>query len=471
MNRLKIMRKYSFFYIVVLTGLMLYGISSCKSVLETYHSPNVEVDSLFRDTHLISDDTAKIGTLHWQDLFKDSLLQVLIQEGIDNNLDLKTAYSRINQADAYLQQSRMINYPELNGNAGIEYGRNVNNSGNISHLHQYQLGVDASWEADIWGKLKAEQKTTVAALLQSEAYAQAVKTDLVAAIAKNYYTLMAYDKELSVTMKTVETWKRTVEVMKDLKKGSKVTEAAVVQSEAGLYATQVSIPDLKRNIRETENAICYLLGRDPGKVNRDSLTVKEFIPLFETGVPAEILANRPDVREAELNFRQAFEMTNIARTYFYPSLKITASGGLSSNSLSTFFSSGALVGSIMGGLTQPIFNRRANKTRLAVALEDQKQALYNFKQKLLNAGQEVSNALYSYRSATDKIGPRTMQLNSLNKAVDYTQELVRNDFADYSEVLIAMQSLLSAEISQVTDYLQRNEAIVSLYAAMGGGWQ
>jgi len=447
------------------------AISGCKSVLETYQSPTVQIDSLFRGNHLISDDSSNIGSLHWQDLFKDSMLQQLIQEGIDNNLDLKTAYSRVNQAAAYLKQSELYNYPELNANASIEYAKKIGNSGSISHVHQYQLGVDASWEADIWGKLKSAKKAQMAALLQSEAYEQAVKTNLVASIARNYYTLMAYDKELSVTMQTVKTWKRTVEVMKDLKKGAKVTEAAVVQSEAGLYATQVSIPDLKRNIRETENAICFLLGRDPGKINRDSLTVKEFIPLFKTGVPAEILANRPDVREAELNFRQAFEMTNVARTYFYPSLTITANGGLSSNSLSTFFSTGSVIGGVLGGLTQPIFNRRANKTRLKVAQEDQLQALYNFKQKLLGAGQEVSNALYSYKSATDKITPRTMQLNSLHKAVDYTQELVRNDFADYSEVLIAMQSLLSAEINQVTDYLQRNEAIVNLYAAMGGGWQ
>jgi len=447
------------------------AISGCKSVLKTYQSPTVQIDSLFRGNHLISDDSSNIGSLHWQDLFKDSMLQQLIQEGIENNLDLKTAYSRINQAAAYLKQSELYNYPELNANASIEYAKKIGNSGSISHVHQYQLGVDASWEADIWGKLKSAKKAQMAALLQSEAYEQAVKTNLVASIARNYYTLMAYDKELSVTMQTVKTWKRTVEVMKDLKKGAKVTEAAVVQSEAGLYATQVSIPDLKRNIRETENAICYLLGRDPGRINRDSLTVKEFIPLFKTGVPAEILANRPDVREAELNFRQAFEMTNVARTYFYPSLTITANGGLSSNSLSTFFSTGSVIGGILGGLTQPIFNRRANKTRLKVAQEDQLQALYNFKQKLLGAGQEVSNALYSYKSATDKITPRTMQLNSLHKAVDYTQELVRNDFADYSEVLIAMQSLLSAEINQVTDYLQRNEAIVNLYAAMGGGWQ
>jgi len=463
--------KQPYLKILILSGVFATLMGGCKSVIKSYQSPNVEIDSLFRGNHLITNDSANIGSLHWKELFRDSLLQGLIQEGIDNNLDLKVAYSRINQAAAYLKQSELSNYPSLDGDASIEYAKKVGTSGAVSHVHQYTLGVDASWEADIWGKLKSAKRAQMAALLASEASEQAVKTNLVASIARNYYALMAYDKELSVTLTTVETWKRTVEVMKDLKKGAKVTEAAVVQSEAGLYATQVSIPDLKRNIRETENALCYLLGRDPGKITRDSLSVKEFIPLFKTGVPAEILAGRPDVREAELNFRQAFELTNVARTYFYPSLNITANGGLSSNNLSRFFSTGSVIGGILGGLTQPIFNKRANKTRLEVAKEDQLQSLYNFKQKLLNAGQEVSNALYSYKSATDKIAPRTLQLSSLHKAVDYTQELVRNDWADYSEVLIAMQSLLSAEISQVTDFLQRNEAIVNLYAAMGGGWQ
>ena len=466
------MRKTFYLYTVSICCTLAAAMSGCKAVIENYQSPDVEIDSLFRGNHIITTDTTEIGTLRWDELFKDSLLQDLIQEGIDNNLDLKIAYSRIEQANAYLEQSKLANYPELNGNASVQYGRSVSaNSGNVNHLHQYQLGVNASWEADIWGKLKSAKKADLASLLASEAYAQAIKTNLVAAIAKNYYSLMAYDKELAVTMQTVETWKRTVLVMKDLKEGAKVTEAAVVQSEAGMYATEVSIPDLKRNIHETENALCYLLGRDPGKIKRDSLTLKEFIPVFKTGVPARILANRPDVREAELRFRQSFELTNVAKTYFYPSLNITASGGLNSNSLSDFFSSNAIVGSILGGLTQPIFNRRANKTRLKVAQEDQRQAYYNFSQKLLNAGQEVSNALYSYRTAMDKIEPRVKQLNSLNKAVAYTQELVRNDFADYSEVLIAMQSLLSAQINQVTDFLQRNEAIVNLYAAMGGGWQ
>lgn len=462
------MRKYYLNYIPIL--ILTLGAARCKTVVKTYQEPDFQIDSLFRGNFLAS-DSLKLSTLHWHELFKDSTLQNLITEAISNNLDLKIAYSRINQANAYLEQSRMASYPSLDANASIDIAKNSNSStGRRNNIHEYQLGLSSTWEVDLWGKLNSTKRATLASLLKSEAYARAIETDLVASIANNYYTLMAYDRELTITLQTVETWKRTVSVMKDLKKSAKVTGAAVVQSEAGLYATQVSIPDLKRNIRETENTICLLLGRESGPIQRDSLSEQKFIPIFKTGVPAQLLSNRPDVQQAEYNFRQAFELTNVARTNFYPALKITANVGLSSTSLSSFFD-GSIIGGILAGLTQPIFDKRLNKTKLKIAQEDQKQAFYSFKDKLLYAGQEVSNALYSYKSAMDKKVPRDNQLESLNKAVDYTQELVRNDFADYSEVLIAMQSLLSAQINQVTDYLQRNQAVVNLYAALGGGWQ
>ncbi|HTN36633.1 MAG TPA: efflux transporter outer membrane subunit [Arachidicoccus sp.] len=463
------MHKYYLKYIVVL--FILFEMAGCNSVVHTFRDPDVRLDILFRDNKSDA-DSIKLGALHWRELFKDTELQNLIAEGINNNLDLKTAYSRINQASAYLDQSRMATYPGLRGNASIDVAKTINsNTGKRNNVHQYQLGLSSSWEADIWGKLKSIKKASLASFLSSEANAKAIQTSLVAAIADHYFALMAYDKELEITLQTVETWKKTISVMKDLKRSAVVTGAAVVQSEASMYATLVTIPDLKRNIRETENAICYLLGKEPGPISRDSLSEQVSIPMLKTGVPAQLLSNRPDVQAAELDFRYAFEMTNVARTNFYPSITITANGGLTNASLGSLFGGGSIVGGIIGGLTQPIFNRGINKAKLKIAKEDQKQALYNFQNKLLNAGQEVSNALYSYKSAMDKSEPRSKQLENLNKAVDYTQELVRNDFANYSEVLIAMQSLLSAELSQVTDYLQKNQAVVNLYAALGGGWQ
>ncbi len=333
------------------------------------------------------------------------------------------------------------------------------------------MGAVAGWEADIWGKLKSNKRANLANLLQSDAYARAVQTGIVANIANDYYSLLALDKQLQITQQTVESWIATVEIMKSLKEADIVTGAAVVQSEASRYAAVVTIPDLKRNIRETENALSILLGRAPGPVERDSLAVQQPVSLLQTGIPAQLLSNRPDVQQAEYNFRYSFELTNVARTYFYPSLIINASGGFNGTALGNMFNPFSLVGNIAAGLTQPIFNQGINHARLKVAAAQQQEAVLNFQQTLLLSGQEVSNFLYDYQSAAEKTNARDSEMVNLQKAVEYTQELVRYSSANYTEVLTAQQSLLSAQLSEVDDELQKLQAIVNLYRALGGGWK
>ncbi|MGY0041214.1 TolC family protein [Pedobacter sp. NJ-S-72] len=257
--------------------------------------------------------------------------------------------------------------------------------------------------------------------------------------------------------------------MKKLKTADVVTGAAVVQSESSKYAVAVTIPDLMQSIRETENGLNLLLGRVPGPIERSKFDQIHPIALLQTGVPVQLLANRPDVLAAEYNFQNAFELGNVARTYFYPSLTISASGGYSS--FSSFFGPGSWISSLTGGLTQPIFNKGANKTRLKVALEQQQQAVLSFQTVVLTAGQEVSNAMYSYQRASEKKITRTSQLENLEKSVQYTQALVRYGSANYTEVLTAQQSFLAAQLSQVNDQLQQVQATVSLYRALGGGWK
>jgi outer membrane protein TolC len=257
--------------------------------------------------------------------------------------------------------------------------------------------------------------------------------------------------------------------MKSLKVADVVTGAAVVQSEASKYAVQVTIPDLKQQIWQTENIINLLLGRVPGPVARGTIDAQQPIALLNPGIPAQMLANRPDVMAAEYGFRNAFELTNVARTYFYPSLTLSGSGGYSSNF--SFFGVGTLVGNLTAGIAQPIFNNGANKARLKVAQEQQQQALLNFKYTVLSAGQDVSNALMSYQTAGEKAVTRVNQLNNLVKSVNYTQQLVRFGSANYTEVLTAQQSLLTAQLDSVNDRLQQLQAIVYLYRALGGGWQ
>ncbi|MFD1875433.1 efflux transporter outer membrane subunit [Hymenobacter bucti] len=337
--------------------------------------------------------------------------------------------------------------------------------------HQYLLGLSSSWEADVWGKLRSTRRAYAASLMQSEAYRRVVLTQLIADIADNYYSLLALDAQLEITRQTVKNRIQDVETMKLLLEGDVVTGAAVVQSEANRYAAEVTIPDLERNVREAENLLATLLGRTPGPIARGTLAGQDAPPELLTGVPGQLLRNRPDVQQAEFAFESNFEFTNAARTYFYPSFTITANGGLTSTTLSNLFSPTAIFASVVGGLAQPIFNQGLNRARLRRSEGLQQEYLYTYQQTMFVAGQEVSNALFSYQSAADKKRIRAQQLTALNLAVDYTQELLRAGFANYTEVLQAQQSLLQAQLNSVNDELQQRQAVTDLYHALGGGWR
>lgn len=456
-------------HLFVIAGLVL-SLASCK-VTKPYELPPVKTDSLFRDVY--ASDTNSLANLSWQEMFSDTTLQRLINEGIDHNLDLQIAYTRVRQAEQYYQQSRAAFFPTLNANTGVNVAKlsNAQGFGIRTSATQYELGVSSSWEADIWGRLSSNRRASLASFLQTGAAARAVQTGLVSAIANYYYTLLALDQQLAITEQTVRNWDTTVTTMRALKIAAVVTEAAVVQSEAQRYAAEVTIPDLKQGIRETENALSVLLGKAPNSVSRGRLDEQRTADALQTGVPAQLLANRPDVQQAEFAYRYAFELTNVARTAFYPALAITGSAGLSSLSLSDLLDPTSLAASIGAGITQPIFNRRLNRTNLAVALEEQQASALQFQNTLLTAGQEVSNALSLHQTAVEKMTVRSMQVTALENSVRYTQELLRYGFANYNEVITARQSLLSAELGRVNDKLQRLQSVVTLYRSLGGGWR
>jgi len=459
--------KNSILYITILL-LFIAGITACR-VTQPYHEPQgIASDNLYRDMN--PKDTATIANIPWQQMFTDTLLQALINEGIANNNDLKVAVARIKSADAGFAQSKAAFFPSLDANIGTTVQKVT--SAQIGRSPIFEGYLSSSWQADIWGKLQSSRRAALASLLQSEAYRRAVQTQLIANIATDYYALMAYDAELQVTLKTVENRKQDVETMKVLKASDVVTGAAVVQSEANRYSAEVTIPDIRQNIRETENSISLLIGRSPGSIQRDSLSKEPVMTNLQTGVPSQLLANRPDVQEAEYQLRNAFELVNVARTYFYPALSITAEGGIYNTSVANLFSAGSFFGNIIGGLTQPIFNNGLNKQRLKVAQAQQEEYLASFKQTLLTAGQEVSNALFQYQAAQDKIAIRTQQINYLQKSVEYTKELLKYTAStNYTDVLTSEQSLLASQLSSVSDKLQQLQAVVNLYSSLGGGWK
>ena len=457
--------RYPFFILVA-----VLVVSSCK-VTKPYQSPGSTIAGLFRDS--TSSDTSNIANLHWSQVFTDTVLQGLIAEGIAQSPNLQIAYQRVQQSEAYYLQSRAAFFPTLSANAQATTSKlsAVQGFGIRNSSDQYQLGLASSWEANIWGRLSSARRASLADLLQSEAGARAVQTSLVASIASYYYQLLALDRQLAITQETVYNWDTTVQTMRALKEAAVVTGAAVVQSEASRYAAEVTIPDIKQNIRETENALSILLKRVPGNISRTDIDKESNISMLQIGVPAQLLANRPDVQQAELSYRAFFERTNVARTYFYPSLTITGSAGLSSLSLKNFFNTGSVFASIGAGLAQPIFNGRLNRTRLKVAQSQQQEALLTFQNTLLAAGQEVSDAISLYQTGVDKVSVRTNQLNALQKSVEYSQELLRYGSANYTEVIQARQSLLAAQLNRVNDRLQQLQAVVNLYRALGGGWK
>ncbi len=444
---------------------------------------------LFRDTtasnsttnnNFNTADTSSIATLPYTQLFSDTVLQNLIAEGISQNMDLKIAMQRMNEAFASFRQSKAAFYPSVDANAAYSRSKqsvaSLNFPPDIANTFQlttsnYQLYFSSSWEADIWGKLKSAKRAAFANWLQSDAAKRTIQTQLVATIAGYYYQLLSLDEQLKITEQTVKNRITDVATMKALKESAVVTGAAVVQSEANLAAAEVIIPDLKRSIRETENALSVLLARTPGNIQRSSLEGQIVYQNLTTGVSSLLLKNRPDVQGAELSFRTAFENTNVARTYFYPQLTLTAQGGASSLQIKDLFNM-SLFYNIVAGLTQPVFHQGINKARLRIALSQQKEAYYSYQQTLLNAGEEVSNALYAYQTSLEKQSSRTRQIDALEKAVDYTKQLLQYSSAtNYTDVLTSEQFLLSAQLSGINDKLQQLQAVVDVYRALGGGWQ
>ncbi|MEZ0182345.1 efflux transporter outer membrane subunit [Flavobacterium oncorhynchi] len=461
------------YILMVITAALL---SAC-SITKKYERPTtLSTDKLYRDQ--ASADSTTIADMPWQSVFKDEKLNALIQKGLDQNLNLKNAIENIVQSRAALRQSKLAYYPTLNVDANItrnkqsQAGLNFPPGININTLTTtHKLGLSSSWEIDVWGKLSSSKRAALASYLATDAAKQAIQTQLISDIANNYFLLLAYDKQLAITEATLASRIKNVETIKELKEGAIVTGAAVVQSEANQHAAEVLIPDLKQSIRETENAINILLGQAPGAIERGVLGTQIIPENIAVGMPSQLLHNRPDVRQAEFNFRVAFESTNLAKTYFYPSLKLTASSGFSNLELKDFFSN-SIFYSIIGGLTQPIFNQGLNKMRLTTAQSQQLQAYNNFQQSLLNAGQEVSNALYAYEMAVEKEDSREKQIEALEKAVDFTQQLLEYSSAtNYTDVLTSEQNLLAAQLSGVNDNLQKLQAVVNLYRSLGGGWK
>ncbi len=454
--------------IILLTVCATALFSSC-GIYNSYKRPSdLTVDGLYRDTVSINDtlvsDTTNMGNMSWRELFRDPKLQALIEQGLANNTDLQTAMLQVEQAKASLMTSRLSFLPSftLSPQGGIT---KVEHS---SSYRTYDLPISASWEIDLFGNLLNASRASKAALLQSQAYEQAVRTQVIANIANIYYTLLMLDRQLEISEETYASWNQTLEMMKYMMEAGRTNKAAISQTEASCYSVAASIAEMKQTIRETENTLSTLLGMVPQHIDRGTLAEQSMPDEVNAGVPLQLLSNRPDVRAAEMSLRNAFYLTNQARSAFYPSISLTGSFGWTNGSTGNL-NPARIMANALASLTQPIFNRGQVIANYKITKAQQEQAKLTFQQTVIDAGAEVSNALYAYQTVGEKSHQRDMQVLALEDAVESTKELMNLGQTTYLDVITAQQSLLSAQLTQVQDRYDYLQSVISLYQALGGG--
>jgi NodT family efflux transporter outer membrane factor (OMF) lipoprotein len=460
--------KYLFWAGVIL----LTAFSSCQ-VINKYKSPDTDLSGLYRGEQ--PEDTTTIASIPWKHYFADTCLHALIEGGLLQNHDLRIAYTRIRQAEANLTIARSAYFPVAILAGQATHAMSSAKDGKTDVLgyssNQFGLGIAVQWEADIWGKINRQGHASYARLLGSYTYKNLIQTSLVATIANSYYSLLALDEQLRITQETILLLKESALTMQALMDAGMLNGAAVQQSKALLYNTQISIPGLESRIRELENTLCVLTGRKPGPVKRLNIRMQNVPAEMKHGIPAQLLAGRPDVIQAEMSFRAAFEMRNAAQAALYPSITLSSGSmiGYGAPALSDFFRPENILANIVGGLTQPLFAGNQLRGQVKITKAQQEEALLNFEKTVLTAGQEVSDILYTFESSLRKNELRTQQIETLTTAVYYTQQLLKAGEANYTEVLTAEQNLLQAQLSQISDKLEQIQAVVNLYRALGGG--
>ena len=440
------------------------GLGAC-SIYKSYERPDMPVvDSLYRQP-TASVDTASLATLSWRELFTDPKLQYLIETGLQNNTDLNIARLKVAEAEATLMTSRLAYLPSIS----FEPSGTLRHAEGSATTKSYDIATSAGWEIDIFGKLTNAKRGAKAALEQSEAYRQAVQTQLIATIANSYYSLLMLDAQLDISERTAVNWSENVRAMKALKAAGDATELAVSQSEASKLSVDASVASLRQQIDQMENTLTALLGIAPQKIERTTIAEQEFPNELSAGVPLQLLQRRPDVRQSEAALAQAFYATNAARSAFYPSITLSGSAGWTNAAGAAITNPGQWLFTAVGSLVQPLFNRGRNIANLRIAKAQQEEALLSFRQSLLDAGTDVNNALIQWQTARRRQILDEQQIKSLESAVRSSELLMQHSSQNYLEVLTARQTLLQAELTAVSDRFDEIQGVINLYHALGGG--
>lgn len=455
-------------------------LASCS--VQKYSRPEVELPQAFRNSEQ-SADTVNIAGINYREFFRDTVLVALIDSGIRHNNDLRVAIKQIEYASLGYTQSKWANVPTVSATiAGATVSRPSDNSLNgqslgyfvgQKYIGDYNTSINIAWEADIWGKIRGAKEEALTELLRTQEAAKAVQTRLVSEIVSGYYNLLMLDKQQQITQENLSFADSTLTILKKQQELGMITLLAVQQQEMTRDQIRKSIPAIESAISVQENALSVLTGRLPDRIERnaglDDIQTPEKI---STGVPAEMLAYRPDVKSSELIFRKSIASIHVAKVSMYPAINITAQGGLNAFKEANWFNiPGSLFGLVGGSIAQPILNGKQLKTRYRQAQVASEQAEINFRQSVLGAVGEVSDALVQIEKLGQQQAVAEGMVITATEAVENAITLYRYNGATYLEVILAQSGKLQAELDLASLKTQKLGAITALYRSLGGGWQ
>lgn len=470
-------RIFSIHILSVVAAFLL--LPACK-VGRSYERPAVALPEQYRHAPASSDSS--MATMKWEEFLPDQRLQALINRALDSNFDLQLAVTRLDEARQYVKQAKVALLPQLQAQATASStipsknslnGLSLENFLGTNHIEDYNVSLGLSWEIDVWGKIRRQKEAAVAGYLQSEEAVKAVKTALVANVANSYFNLLMLDEQKSIAERNLALSDTIVRIMRLQKTAGEATELAVQQAIVQQQTAALLLPQLNQAIAIQEHALSLLLGDAPGSIIRNSgLDAVQLPSGLLTGVPAALLSNRPDVRADELAVVAANARAGAAQAEMYPSLSITAAGGLNAFKASNWFNMpSSLFGTVAGGLVQPVFQRRRLKTQWEVAKIQREQSIIRFRQTVLQAVREVSDALVSAQYLKEQYTIAEAQTTTLQESIRQAQLLFKSGMANYLEVISVQGRVLQSELSQVQIRRQQLSAQVELYRSLGGGWR
>lgn len=458
------MRNLIFRFVII--SALAFSLFSCAV---KYQRPEIETDALIRNADP-ADTSFDVTELNWRELYKDPILCDLIDTALAHNFDLQIAIKRMEQSAAYFKQSKWAIAPTVKASASGGYEKPDLATPETPY---FTVGISASWEIDIWGRLSKAKKSRYQQLLSQENTKNAIITQLVAEVAQSYYNLISLDTEKEFVLSAIENREAYLQTVKSLKEAAQVNEIAVLQAESQLLAAQQYIIQIDYSISEVENQISILLGKAPSSIERNRLddVFKINIPIGSAGLPANLLSNRPDVMAAEHDVIGSLDSYNSARAAMYPALTLTGNISSDATQFSNWFSMpSSLIWGVLGGLLQPILNGRALRTQKEVAYKDYEISIETFKKTVLNAGMEVSNYLASSKADQARTELLYKQYVALDKAYEYSVELLVNGYATYLDVLTAQEGVFDAQISLIEGVRDCLTDKILLYKSLGGGW-